>query len=100
MAADLAANLKLRFSGRGNPDEIRYRKIISNNYRKFVLLLVVSMIPTGIIGYLICPLSEAVTGNLLASGMGLLVTALLLLVASLFWARTRDQKRQNIRMLC
>lgn len=82
MAADLAANLKLRFSGRGNPDEIRYRKIISNNYRKFVLLLVVSMIPTGIIGYLICPLSEAVTGNLLASGMGLLVTALLLLVAS------------------
>ena len=100
MAADLAANLKLRFSGRGNPDEIRYRKIISNNYRKFVLLLVVSMIPTGIIGYLICPLSEAVTGNLLASGMGLLLQPCFCWWLPLFWARTRDQKRQNIRMLC
>lgn len=82
MCADLMTNLKLRFSDRGYPDEIRYRKIISNNYRKFALMLLISMIPTGVIGYLICPLSEAVAGNLLASGMGLLVTALLLVVAS------------------
>ena len=82
MIGDLFCNLKLWLGGRRYPESIRYRKIVSNHYRKFVLMLLISMIPTGIIGYLICPVSEAVIGNLLASGMGLLITALLLLVSS------------------
>ena len=82
MIGDLFCKLKLWLGGHRNPENVRYRKIVSSNYRKFALMLLVSMIPTSIIGYLICPVSEAVTGNLLASGMGLLITALLLLVSS------------------
>ena len=80
--ADLLCTLTLWVSSRRSPENVRYRKIVSNNYRKFALMLLISMIPTAIIGYLICPLSEAVNGNLLASGMGLMITALLLLVSS------------------
>jgi undecaprenyl-diphosphatase len=82
MLLDLVENLRLYLAGRKSGKEIRYRKIVSGNYRKFALLLLVSMIPTCVIALLICPLTEALTGNLLASGMGLMITALLLLVAS------------------
>lgn len=90
---DVCYNLRLLLGRRGRLDPPPYRKLVSGNYRKFSLMVMVTMIPTVIIGYLICPLAEAVTGNLLASGMGLLVTALLLLVSSFMPGSGKDPKK-------
>ncbi len=79
---DLFYNLKLCFSGAVKGKTVSYRKILRGNYRKFSVLLLVSMIPTVIVAYLVSPIVEMLTGNLLASGLGLFVTALLLFVSS------------------
>ena len=90
---DVCYNLRLWLSKGASHQPPSYRKLVSGNYRKFSLMLMLTMIPTVIIGYLICPLAEAVTGNLLASGMGLLVTALLLLVSSFMPGSGKDPRK-------
>jgi len=55
-----------------------YYKLINNSYRKFVMLVVVSTIPTGIIGYMAADVVEAASGILLVPGICLVLTAVLL----------------------
>ena len=59
----------------------RYRRIIRTNYRKFVLLILVSTIPTGLMGYFGRKLIEDASGTLLVPGICLLITAVLLLLS-------------------
>lgn len=76
MVGDICVNLGMLFSsGRKKP---RYRKVVRTNYRKFVVLIIVSTIPTGIMGYLGSKLIEDASGSLLVPGICLLVTAVLL----------------------
>ena len=70
---------KVRTSFGHNDENVR---VLSNNNRRFVFLLMISLIFTLIIGANICTITEIMCGNLLATGMGLLVTALLLFVSS------------------
>lgn len=58
-----------------------YRKVINSSYRKFALLVIVSTIPTGIIGYLGEELAEQASDTLLVPGICLLITAILLFIA-------------------
>ena len=59
-----------------------YRKIISNNYRKLVLMLLVCMGPAILAGAVLMPLAELLSSSVLSCGMGFFITALILLVAS------------------
>ncbi len=61
--------------------EKKYRKIIRNGYRKFVMLVIVSTIPTGLIGIAASDLIEALSEILLVPGICLIITAVLLFVA-------------------
>lgn len=61
----------------GRKDE-PYYKLVDNSYRKFVMLVIVSTIPTAIIGYTAADIVEAAAGTLLVPGCCLIVTALLL----------------------
>lgn len=79
MAADGFYNIRVFFSGK---ERRAYRKILSDQYRRFALAILGSLIPAYIIGYLIRPVAEMVTGHLLVSGVGLFITALLLFVSS------------------
>jgi len=58
-----------------------YKKVVTNAYRKFVLLVIVSTIPTGIIGILDSDLVEKAGTNLLVPGICLIITAGILLAA-------------------
>lgn len=58
-----------------------YRKVIKSSYRKFVMLILVSTIPTGILGVLGKDLIETAGEGLLVPGICLIVTAALLLIA-------------------
>ena len=79
MVGDLLANLSMLFSsGRKQP---HYRKIVRTNYRKFVVLIIVSTIPTGIMGYLGSKLIKDASGTLIVPGICLLITGVLLLLS-------------------
>ncbi len=65
------------FHGEDNP----YYRLINNSYRKFVMLVIVSTIPTGIIGYTAADVVEEASGILLIPGICLIVTAVLLFLS-------------------
>ena len=58
-----------------------YYKLINNSYRKFVMLVIVSTIPTGIIGYVAADVVEAAAEVLIVPGCCLIMTAVLLFVS-------------------
>lgn len=57
-----------------------YRHVIYNSYRKMVMLVIVSTIPTGIIGYVGADLVTAASEALIVPGICLIITAALLFV--------------------
>ncbi|MCR5736389.1 MAG: undecaprenyl-diphosphate phosphatase [Eubacterium sp.] len=61
--------------------EPNYRKVINSSYRKFAMLVIVSTIPTGIIGVMGEKLIDDAATSLLVPGICLIVTAVLLYVS-------------------
>ena len=82
MIYDIIQNIKIWSHNRREHDARRYRKIVSSNYRKFILLITVSTIPTAIVGLLLQNVVETAGSNLLAPGVGLFITGILLLANS------------------
>lgn len=58
-----------------------YRKVIATPYQRFVMLVLVSTIPTGIIGFLLRDVIETVSATLLVPGLSLILTSILLTIA-------------------
>lgn len=83
ICADIAANLKILLRNKRTGEALRYRRVIRSNYRKFVILIILSTIPTGVIGYAAQDLVTQASGTLLVPGVCLLLTGLLLIVAQL-----------------
>ncbi len=70
-----------RFFGRLGGKKKEYRKVITSSYRRFVLLVLVSTIPTGIMGLLLQDIIESASETILIPGIFLIFTAVLLLIA-------------------
>lgn len=83
MAADICSNLKTFVMNKIHKTSLKYKKIVHNSYRKFVVLILVSTIPTGIIGVLGGDLIDAASETLLIPGICLLITGVLLMMADL-----------------
>lgn len=81
MIGDLFVNMRIFFSRSAGGGEVKYRRIVRTNYRKFVVLIIVSTIPTGIMGYLGSKLITDASGTLIVPGICLLITAVLLLLS-------------------
>lgn len=79
-----------------HPDRIRYRSILTTNYRKLFVWLLVSTIPTAFLSLLLRKPAEKAAGNLLVTGTGFFLTALLLLVSSFMTAS--GKRRKGIQM--
>ncbi len=79
--ADACKNVGIFFSNIKNKKKGGYHHVICNGYRKFVMLVIVSTIPTGIIGVLDASLVEKASKLLIVPGICLIVTSLLLLLA-------------------
>ena len=77
---DCFANIGILFSNPFRKERKKYHRIVSGSYRKFVILVLVSTIPTGILGYLGKDLVEAAGENMLIIGVCLLITAFLLFI--------------------
>jgi len=76
MVIDLFANLKIFLTVKKGSRQ--YRRIIRTNYRKFAVLILVSTLPTGVMGYLGSKLIADASQTLLIPGICLLITAVLL----------------------
>jgi undecaprenyl-diphosphatase len=76
---DLIHNLSA-FLKKGK-EEPSYRHIIRTNYRKFVVLIIVSTIPTAIIGFAGEKLIRDASATLIVPGICLLITGLLLFLS-------------------
>ena len=77
MIGDIFKNLSIAL-GKGKK---KYRTVISNSYRKFDLLIIVTTIPTGILGVLLKGLVEKASATLIFPGIFLIITAVLLLIS-------------------
>ena len=83
MFMDVIGNANLYIHNRRTGDELHYAKIISNIYRKFAVLLMVSMIPTMFLGYTARRLVALAASSKLMPGVGILITGIILLVIDL-----------------
>lgn len=92
MIIDLIYNLIVLITG-GSKGERRYRKIISNAYRKFVLMIIVTTIPTGIIGLLLDDVITRASQGLLVPGICLVITAIILLLSDMTKPGKKKVKR-------
>lgn len=81
MFRDILYNIGIFRHNHKEQDAKRYRKIVHNNYRKFVGLVFVSTIPTAVIGYAARDLVSIAEQTLIVPGVCLILTAGLLLVA-------------------
>ena len=61
----------------------KYRRVIRSSYRKFVMMVIVSTIPTGIIGVLVKDTVEMASSIIIVPGICLLITAVFLTIADL-----------------
>lgn len=82
LMGDFFVNVKIFFvDNLINHREARYRRVINSAYRKFALLVIVSTIPTGLIGYFGRNLVEKAGTTLIVPGFCLLITGVVLLIS-------------------
>lgn len=81
LLGDACRNVGIFFQNKFGKKDLTYRKVIKNAYRKFDMLVIVSTIPTGIIGFVAKDLVEAASEILLIPGICLIVTAILLVIS-------------------
>ena len=74
-------NLLIFFKRKKGETRYKYIKVINSSYRKLVLMVVISTIPTGILGFLGRKLVEKASDTLWMVAIGFLISAVLLLLA-------------------
>ncbi|MCR5793594.1 MAG: undecaprenyl-diphosphate phosphatase [Lachnospiraceae bacterium] len=90
---DFFKNVGRFFQNLLSKDKKEYIRIVDSEYRKFVMLVIVSTIPTGVIGYLGKDIIERAGQTLLIPGLCLLATAVLLVIADRFNQGTNKPDR-------
>ncbi len=78
---DLFCNLGQYVRNLFSMEKRPYRRIVSTSYRRFVMLVIVSTIPTGLMGYLGADLVERAGESMLFVGLALITTAVMLFIA-------------------
>lgn len=80
LLADACVNLKTWIMNRSRRGDGKYRRIVTNAYRKFVLLILVTTVPTGIIGIVLNNVVASASNSLLIPGICLIINAIVLLI--------------------
>ncbi len=81
--ADLIGNLNLYIHNRKTGEQLHYTRIITSSYRKFAVLIMISLIPTAAIGYTCRRLVVRSALTPLIPGIGMLITGIILLVTDM-----------------
>lgn len=81
IVSDIWANGSILIHNKKEKDARRYKKILHNNYRRFVVMVLCATIPTAVIGYAARDLVSLASDSLLVPGIGLILTAVFLIIA-------------------
>lgn len=81
LIAGVITNLRIWLFGRKSAEKAPYVNLMDDAYKKFVILILITTIPTGIIGLLLKPVIEKASQSLLVPGICLVITAIILLVS-------------------
>ncbi len=82
IVVDCCVNISL-FIKKKMGREVTYRKVVSTPYRRFVMLIIVSTIPTGIMGLIFKNIFNLDNPLLIVPGISLMLTGCILLLADL-----------------
>ena len=83
MFMDILGNVNLYIHNRRTCESLGYARIVTGTYRKFGALLVISMIPTVLLGFTGRRLALLAADSQIVPGIGFLLTGVLLLVTDL-----------------
>ena len=75
------SNIRIWFVNRKAAERVPYLPLMDDAYKKFVVLILITTIPTGIIGLLLKPVIEKASQSLLIPGICLVITAIILLIS-------------------
>lgn len=92
MGRDLIYNGRIFLHNKRDRDARRYRKMVHNNYRRFAVMVLISTIPTAVIGYVSSELVQIAGTTLIAPGVCLILNSGLLLVADVVEAGKKVPK--------
>ena len=95
MCRDIFFNIAALGKSLSGGRDPQYVRIISSPHRKFVLLLIISTIPTGIIGVFMKDVVEYTSSNLLVTGICLICTGLILLLSDFLADGDKKLKEMN-----
>ena len=80
---DAIGNLNLYIHNRRTGNHLKYARIVTGSYRKFAALLLVSMIPTALLGISSRRLAVVAGASPICQGIGFLISGIILLVTDL-----------------
>lgn len=83
MIMDIIGNLNLYIHNKRTGEDLNYARIIHGTYRKYTALLVVSFIPTLLLGITVGGLVQMASRSSVFPGIGFLLTGIFLLVTDL-----------------
>lgn len=92
IVGDFFINLFRFISNLISKDKVKYKEMVTTPYRRFVMLVILSTIPTGIIGYTFKDIIESASETLIVPGLFLIITAILLLIADYAKEGSKDAK--------
>lgn len=96
MVKDVFYNIVVFFkSVTGASGKEDYISIITNAYRKFVILIFISTVPTGILGILLNDIVDFSTGNLLITAVCFISTGLIVLLSDFIPDKGKRLKEAN-----
>lgn len=93
IVVDVFRNIGIFFGNVFGRRDEEYIHLTHNSYRKFVVLIIVSTIPTGIIGYLMLDIVGTVGEGMIVPGICLMISGGILLVAE--WAEKGRKKPKD-----
>lgn len=96
---DIIANIGIFFARITNHDK-DYRHVVKSSYRKFVVLIIVSTIPTAVIGLLLSDIVEAANDMVMVPGVCLFITAAFLFIADFIDIGSKTPKEVSYGNAC
>lgn len=92
MIRDIFFNFRIMIRAAKAQEEPRFIHIVTSNYRQLVVLVLCATIPTGAVGFLLRRVASVSYGQVMYSGIGMLLTGVLLLVADMVPAGNKIPK--------
>ena len=95
MCRDIGLNIAALGKSLSGGRDPEYVRVIDNPYRKFVLMLIISTVPTAIIGVFMKDVVEFTSGNLIVTGVCLICTGAILAMSDFLADGDRKLKESN-----